>query len=265
MVTNHLPHLATHLLRSVQRPALRALSIAAVAGLLISAMPREAAAQNYGNFNVILTGNYWTPPPQPPAWVGAPYTLSFTRLECLDESGEFGSDEPYVLFLVGDIKNPRAARMFRTSIFSDVDSSENRFQTINIWQSAPMPLGNPDNLIVLAQVMEHDYSPVSTIHANMSLSMPFIFEAAVRNNATREAIVGAMQWAMFDEIDNQDPSWGASWIVGDNLDDYVGTTQELRLTTTDMQTAYLVTPAQRTLDSGTGGTRYRTYYQLRHG
>jgi hypothetical protein len=70
---------------------------------------------------------------------------------------------------------------------------------------------------------------------------------------------------MFDEIDNQDPSWNFSYALGNSLDDYVGTTQELRLNTTDMQTAYLVTPAQRTVDHGTGGTRYRTYFELRHG
>jgi hypothetical protein len=197
MATQIWSELTTRLAERIPHAALRALSMAAVAGVLIAAMPREAGAQGiFGNNSgvVITQGTYWAPPPPPPPYLMAPYTLNFTRLECLDESGEIGSDEPYVLFFVGDLKNPLAAQVFRTSIFSDVDSNENRFQTVGLWQSAPMPLGNPDNLIVLAQVMEHDYSPVSTIHAGLAQSLPRGFDAMVRAGATRQDIVARMQW-----------------------------------------------------------------------
>jgi hypothetical protein len=49
-------------------------------------------------------------------------------------------------------------RIFRTSVFGSVDSNEHRLQTVNLWNARPRPGGSIDNLIVLAQVMEHDDS-----------------------------------------------------------------------------------------------------------
>src|SRR5262249_40044718 len=50
-----------------------------------------------------------------------PLYINFTQLDCLEETDEVGSDEPYVVFWVGNLKAPQASYTTRTSVFGDVD------------------------------------------------------------------------------------------------------------------------------------------------
>jgi hypothetical protein len=246
----------------------RAASVLAAVGLVLVGAPRPAAADGIGDTvkagAVNRTNAVLVAQPSPPApWVSAPYSLNFTRLQCISESGEWGSDEPYVYIFVGDLKNPSASQVFRTRIFGDVDSGENRYQSVALW-GATIPQGDPNNLVILAQVMEHDYSNPSEVLSGLQGTLPSRLNGYVRSGLSRSAIVSAMKYDMWDTIIDADDLFTLSAFSFDNLDDRVGMPQELRITTNDMQTAYNGGPVEHSLYvDGGGDGKYRTYYELR--
>jgi len=264
MVGQSLSQLSARLVAHTSRFAVKAATVVAIAGMLIAAAPREAAAQGVNpalQGTVGGPGGVLAPPPRPPLhpWVTAPYTLNFTRLECVRESYGQGSDEPYVLFMVANIES-KSVDIIRTSVFSDVDTGENRYQTIPLW-GGPMPSGNPDNLVVLAQVMEHDLSNVAQIGVDLSWWLKG--SQYLQPGLSRRVIVNGLKTAMYDSI-------GASTIpIGAfaNEDDRVGKPQEVRITHADMAAAYGGLPVLKVTnaDGGESDGRYRSYFELRRG
>jgi hypothetical protein len=256
---------------STARCLLRTASLLAIAGLVLVSAPHPADAQGLVNSEVTNTASRTSgvlvSQPNPPApWVSASYTLNFTRLHCAAESGEWGSDEPYVYFFVGDLKNPSASQVFRTTIFGDVDSGENRYQTVPLWSSTPIPQGDPSNLVILAQVMEHDYTNVSHVQSALQGTLRYKFNSYVQAGRSHGAIVDAMRYDMWDAILDEDDTFTLSAYSWDNLDDRVGKPLELRITTSDMQAAFAAGSVEKSLivDGGSDGT-YLTYYELRRG
>jgi hypothetical protein len=226
------------------RVAVQAAGALAMVGMILSSVPHaaEAAAAAPGDLS---------------------YRLNFTRLECVHESGEIGSDEPYVVFFIGDLSNPAGGSYVRhTNVFGSVDTGDDRFETVHLWSraggAAVMPGHNPDNLIVLAQIVEHDSSSVSAIVNKLQSEMPVQLALYKAAGLTRSQIVSALKGDMFDYI-NQTADATAS-----NQDDMVGRPVELRITAANLAAAATGTPIDKTLQVNDGGDgSYRMYFELR--
>jgi len=220
----------------------------AVAGMVLGAAPQAADASANANDHA--------------------YSVNFKRLECVSESGEIGSDEPYVLFFVGDLANPAGGSYVRqTTTFSGVDSGDDRFQTVRLWgrntASAIMPGHNADNLIVLAQIMESDNSSKSAIVSKLQQELPVQLALYKAAGLSRSQIVSALKGDMFDYIGSVAEATDG-WT--DNADERVGGVQELRITAANLAAAHTGTTISKTLQVADGGDgTYRMYFELRRG
>jgi hypothetical protein len=256
-----------------------------VPGLLLAALPAPGAAQPL-TFQDVITqngaiqdftvqefpgqhladvtnppgGTLWAPPsPQAPA---PRYNLSFTRLQCVKEGGGWleqiaASDEPYVLIYVVNLRSPSSGHAFRSRVFDDVDSGENRSQTIQVWGSV---LSNPDDLIVLVQIMEHDEGDVEHLFQALNPDMNEAAKSAVAAGLGRDGIVSRLKGRMQSLIDrNRIGERHGSF----NMDDQIGGVQELRITVADT-VATAIAPVQKSVearDSSDG--HYRAHFELR--
>ena len=226
------------------RTALRAAGLLAVAGLLLTMTMASAPAEAHS-----IHG----------------YTLDFFRLEAVEESGEIGSDEPYVLLAVINLTTGEVV-VKRTSVFSAVDSGESRLQTVRLWgpsgSAAPFPSalptggGNPDNLIILVLPIEHDDCNVETIRSRVESSLRS--RLSELRGSSRDVIVDRLQVSM---------SIAAQCTVSSPVhtpDDRIGFPQELRITAADVSAAHGGTTVEKPLnhDEINGPEFYRTHFRL---
>jgi hypothetical protein len=254
-------HLATGRLNTIRRLALQAASLIAAAGVVIGGAPHSAAAQG---FTVVTDGKafdgvFWNPPPPEPR-----FRLDFVRLQCVAEGGAWyeqvaASDEPYVLIFAVNLHAPSSGRVFRTTVFSDVDNGESRLQSIQVW--GPGVLGDPDDLIVLTQVMEHDESDVDRLVGALDWGLRGAATPFVQASWGHDAIVGALKSQMQRLIDNNKYPQAHGSL---NMDDQVGGIQEVRITNYDRDwtTSGPVPKIVDANDSG-GDGHYRAHFELR--
>ncbi len=236
MVGQHfsqLSHLSGRLWAHTPRFALRAASVLALAGVVISGAPRSAEAQGVATQAVTMT----TSVVRLPAHMTAAYQLDFTHLYCVSESGEWGSDEPYVLFFVGDLTGGGSA-VYRTSVFGDVDTGETRYETRRLWGPRQMPRNNPDNLIVLAQVMEHDDSNTTHIFDALQTGLAWKLALYVAAGHNRNNIANFLMGDMHNIIEDNREIWIGDELFGASRDDLVGWPAWLNITSYDLETAF---------------------------
>jgi hypothetical protein len=230
----------------MSRLAVQAAAALAVASLVLTGAPKAAEASPNANDHA--------------------YHLNFTRLESVRESSEAGSDEPYVLFFIGNLSNPVGGSYVRsTNTFGDVDSGEDRFQNVRLWgrngSGAVMPGSNANNLIVLAQIMESDNSNKGSIISKLQSELPTQLALYKAAGLTRAQIVSALKGDMFDHIGSVAESTDG-WT--DNADERVGYVQELRITAANLAAAHTGTTIGKTLSVSDGGDgSYRMYFELR--
>ena len=252
-------------LKGTQHVALRAASIVAVAGLLIAGVPHTASAQGVtpGTVGPIGGGTIFVPPPPPPTQ--PVFSLSFSALACLRETGSLAwdaleavqgmvaSDEPYVLIFVVNLWYPSNGKVFRSNVFSDVDTGERRFQTIPLWGGA---LPDPSDLVVLVQVMEHDQTDVNRLTQSLE---PLKTYAApyVQLGWGRDAIADKLRQQMGRLVDN------GTIYGGPNRDDRVGGVQELRITSANTASAAAGTIVETVVEGNGSGGLYRAHFELR--
>jgi hypothetical protein len=213
----------------------RAASLAALAALLLTMVSSTAQAHS-------LHG----------------YTLDFFKLYAVEESGELGSDEPYVVMAVVNLAT-RELVLRRTSVFGDVDTGESRSQTVRLWgptgTAVPFPGGNPDNLLILVMAMEHDDCQVDWVVSLMDSKMRSRLSQLAA--ATRDQTVLELQDAMF-----QAASFGCVVTLWQSADDWVGLPKELRVTAADVSAAHSGTTVNKVLEHAGNDTYYRTFFRL---
>jgi hypothetical protein len=237
-----------HLRARMPRLAGQVAAALAVAGMLLTSAPQATPAEASPNAN------------------DHAYHVNFKRLESVRESSEVGSDEPYVLFFVGNLSNPAGGSFVRSSnTFSDVDSGEDRFQTVRLWgrngAGAVLPGHNADNLIILAQIVEHDNSSKQSIINKLQAELPTALALYKAAGLSRAQIVSALKGDMFDHIGQVAESTDG-WT--DNADERVGYTQELRITSANLAAAHTGTTINKTLSVSDGSDgSYRMYFELR--
>jgi hypothetical protein len=141
---------------TAHRAVTRAAGLAALTVLIFGTLSGPAAAQGR-----IFNGG-WTA--QPAADANTPLRCYFTKLTCLDETDDgtifSNSDEPYLLFLVADLRGSNSSGVvFTSQTFSDVDKNETRSDMLQIWalNGTAQPIGSDNDYIMLAALMEEDH------------------------------------------------------------------------------------------------------------
>jgi hypothetical protein len=241
-LTSRIQHISSRIreLTPTQTVA-RVASMLAVAGLVFAAMPQSSEAH-----------------------ASHAYALDFYAIKCLDESNEASShDEPYVLFFVGNLgSSPVATGVAkRTNVFTGVDDGETKYQNVRLWGTgggyAAMPGNNPDNLIVLVQIMEHDgNSDPNAIRAAMQSIMGANIAQYKLQGWSRSTIVSHLKSDMAGIINTFD-------FPVQNDDDRVGNIMELRVDAGDIAYVHAGNTGYYTLQQNDGGDgSYRTYFKL---
>lgn len=189
------------------------------------------------------------------------YKIAFMSLKCLDETSDGGaSDEPYVVMFVADVSQPvPRARAFRTSVFGGVDEGEKHSQWVRIWglDRKPAVIPDPDELIVLVTLMEHDYSYPDLVLASVQ-GMTYANLVALRSaGVDRQTLVNELKTTVQAAI-----RLGRATAL--NKDDIVGVTHELRFTSKDLELARRGLVTKDIEVSGDDG-RYRLEFHMRAG
>jgi len=282
---------AATILRATRRLTVQAANLLALAGLLagllVAASPAAGAAQplpvqdvttqdfTTRNFtaqdftrhdftditNPRLSGGTRWAPPSPPT-PQPRYALSFTRLQCVREGGGWleqiaASDEPYVLIFAVGLRSPSSGRVVRTRVFGDVDSGESRSQSVPLWAGV---LGDPDDLIVLVQIMEHDEGDVDHLARALDAGLGHAAVGLVDAGLGHNAIVSRLKAQMQLLINNNRVGQSHGSL---NMDDQIGGIQELRITASDTA-ATIHGPVQKIIEANDSSDgRYRAFFELR--
>jgi hypothetical protein len=249
----------------------RVAHVLAIVGLLLISTPRLAAAQGFTvpdsatqDFAVLhdaraVDGQQWAP--LSPTTVAPQLALRFTRLQCVEEGGAWyeqiaGSDEPYVLIFAVSLHSPKSGRLARTRIFSDVDNGESRSASVPVWGGL---LSDPDDLVVLVQIMEHDESDVGHLVSVLQSRMPDAAAAAVAAGLGHDAIVSRLKTRMQSLIDNNKIPQKLGSL---NMDDRIGGVKEVRITPADVA-ATSSGPVQKRIDvTDSSDGDYRAFFEL---
>ena len=107
-------------------------------------------------------------------------SITLTSLESLVDTGELGSDEPYVIVCSADITNlikVRTATM-ASNVLDDVDQGETHAFTgdVAVWglrsdaqkHRIPAPIPDPEKVIIMVAVVEHDDSSAKDVESTVA-------------------------------------------------------------------------------------------------
>lgn len=202
-----------------------------------------------------------------------PIKIAVTKVRCLIETDEVGSDEPYILVTGVNLKPPIPnVEVTRYGPWGDVDEGELlRTQPIPagfnpdtlpiiVWRRLcwglngnPAPINHPDDIILLVSMMEND-------DGSPSATRTIVKGAAVSSLA---ASVGTSRANRVSKLIN-DINGALNVPTGaPNFDDRVGSTKELRLSQSllDVETGV---KAKNLLFTGDGG-QYRVRFEMSKG
>lgn len=245
-LSNHvLQSLASLGANTTRRYFLRAASLTAVAGMLLTALPRPAAAA-----------------PE------TPLRLEFYQIDCIHTSeDDDNADDPYVIMCVADISGSTfQIRTVRTPIYSGMDPGDFRKQPVSAWPLSSTlgakQIDNASNLIVLIAVMESDGGSrndtvadrvqsllQNAAYTELSTWLPFYKKGEV----SRSYVVARMINEMNETLQ-----------IGNGGDDPVGWTRELALSPFDLVSAQNRVPVIKSLSvSSSGGSSFELYFKLR--
>ena len=228
-----------------------------------------------------------------------PISIAVTKVQCVDDTEEFDSDEPFVVVFVADVSRriavpgsptitiPSAATTV-TGPWNDADAGET-LETLPIlpilprdsWNKFEAAMGqvlrkpcwafdgglaviqDPDDVIILAAVVEEDSrgheSLRGIVHGLMFASVTALINDVVNGQMSRATMIARLREDMESAIEA-----GRKTSVPD-FSDKVGKVQELRLTDEDLDVAGHGTRIRR-LSFGAGGDEggYRVRFELRN-
>lgn len=205
------------------------------------------------------------------------YRIAFMEMRCLDETNEpSASDEPYAVFLTVDLHRDRLesgipkSQLAWTQVFEDTDAGELKRQWVRIW--GPQSIDDPDNIIILVGLVEHDHSDTSRLYRSdryllsVAEDMRGMIHWYIDTNGgiRRQALVSAVIKKLNERLGNIFPADSASDYAVLNKDDRIGSVQELRLTRNDLAAAKKGTVRKNLTFSGDGGM-YRLGFDIAAG
>ncbi len=124
-----------------------------------------------------------------------PLKLDFYALTCLEETDEVGADEPYVVFFAADITDslhPFAKTLVcHAKVFNDMDEGDTEYQSVLLWglNGKPAPMVNPDNVIILAAVVENNPSSPDVVKSTVQDTLFANLRAYKKAHLDRAAMV----------------------------------------------------------------------------
>jgi hypothetical protein len=183
------------------------------------------------------------------AAASTPLSISFFQLRCIDDTVEANNDEPYVVFFVANLKSGLVATTDakRSTLFGDVDAGDERVEVSIDWSKnppinphpvmlwgingKPAPILSPNDLIILAAVMENDSSSPDAVVSAVDSVLAAKIQVYRTNGFSRAKIVEKLITDMNGAID-------AAKITGAiDQDERLGTAKEFALTTEDLDKA----------------------------
>jgi hypothetical protein len=191
----------------------------------------------------------WSVPSATAAPVNTPLTVSFYKLRCVDDTSEANDDEPYVVFFVANLKSGPLATTDakRSTLFGDVDAGEDRLEAtldysknpiisvhpVMLWgiKGKPAPIINPNDIIILAAVIENDSSSPDSVVSAVDTALAAKLQIYRANGFSRAKIVEKLITDMNGAID-------AAFLTGGlDKDERLGTAKEFQLTSQDLEQA----------------------------
>ena len=193
------------------------------------------------------------------------FTLDFRQLRC-DEETDWdqgtNSDEPYILFLVANLRTGYVL-VERTEGIDDMDTGETRtpLGSPRLWgpNDNTAAITNATDMIILAAVMENDASEPGEIVSFIQPILAANLLIYINNGSSRATIVTNLRRDMDNAIDLAAVASGPT-----NPDNRLGSTQELALTHANLDAAAAggtVDLSLRFRDSGEDAT-YRVFFRL---
>jgi len=194
--------------------------------------------------------------------VNTPLTVSFYQLRCIDDTVEYNDDEPYVVFFVANLKSGTLATTDakRSTLFGGVSAGDNRVELtidysktppynlhpVMLWgvKGGPAPITDPNDIIILAAVMENDSSSPDSVVSAVDAVLGAKLQVYRANGFSRAKIVEKLITDMNGAID------AAVLTGGVDKDERLGTAKEFQLTTQDLEQAR----------NGSTVFKYRTFY-----
>jgi hypothetical protein len=230
--------------RFVSRAAGRAAGIIAIAAALFTSLPRPVAAQ----------------------CPTTPLSLGLFRVDCIREGDDGGRHvEPYVVIYIADLSGPvPRGRIAHTPVLRRMDRGEtlDLDPPVQLWgfdvPAAPIP--NPDDLIFLVQMMEHDRRTYVDIKVNwLEGRLNAILTRAFNNRLPTEDIARLLSQEMY---------WFLGWEqIGRRGEDRIGRPVDLGLDRSRLDSACRGEPTRwdryHQRGSARSGPQYRTHFMLR--
>jgi hypothetical protein len=169
--------------------------------------------------------------------MNTPIRIGFTDLVCVEDTNEADNDEPYCVMFVVDNRQPAdpnpPAVAFRSAVFEFVDAGSSRTQWVPIWavNGATAPIPKPEDVIILAALLENDSSEpdsvAATVQAELTASTVAARAAGLSRAATVDKLLHDMRGAL---------ALGAA-SGGIDQDEILEGPKEVALTATDLQLA----------------------------
>ena len=187
---------------------------------------------------------------QPPVPL-KPVTIGVSEIFCVEESSEWGSDEPYLLVLTLDMTATisiqgqqipfPALTVFRIGPWDDVDSNEahpsselaknDRKRVWDLHDNLKL-INSPNDIIILVAMMEHDDSDPDGIRVAVQGIMSGVLFSSL--SFTRPQLIKALTQGMNNAIQGVRAS-GATFPF--NFDDQIDTVRQLQISPVDLQQA----------------------------
>ncbi len=203
--------------------------------------------------------------------IDTPLKLDFYALTCLEETDEVGVDEPYVVFFAADISdclNPLTKTLIcRAKVFKDADESEREYQSMLLWglNGKPAPIVNPDNIIILAAVVEDNSSSPDDVKSSVQDTLFAKLTAYERVHLNRTTMVAKLINDMHGVI-TLAAAYGITgvtlWLsrLGINRNERLNKPKELRLTWDDVTKASKGIWVPKKFDVKGDGCHYQLHF-----
>lgn len=217
-----------------------------------------------------------------------PITVTVTKIKCIEESSEVGSDEPYVL--VAGIHNPTApvpnVEVTLYGPWGDIDTGESG-------GTAPIPLGiDPDLLDAIPLVWQKPFWGLSGKPTVINQPADVIFLVALMENddgkprvtrlSAKAAVLGALTGSI-EQVNPKDPKSPEKIRLNrlekaikdmqdsldiptgfPNFDDRIDKVKELKLTSQDLSLASTGVHTKSLQFKG-NGEEYEVFFELKKG
>lgn len=211
-----------------------------------------------------------------------PIIIEVTKVRCVEETDGMGSDEPYILVFAARLNGGPIPSALTTKYgpWDDVDTGEllttvpvpSSLKVVDpaLWEDLPLVwrqpcwgidrqpglITDPDDVVVLVAMMEHDDGSPKSVRAVLHSTLFASLISYVNEGIDRSALVSQLRKDMDGALGGPLTAGWPDW------DDQIGYPKELRLTSEDLEKADNGVRVKNLTIKGDGAT-YRIRFELR--